>query len=38
MNNQNFSVEIIARALAAAPEDPALLRLRKNIHSTFSGG
>jgi curved DNA-binding protein CbpA len=38
MGNQNFSVEIIARALAATPEDPALLRLRKNIHSTFSGG
>lgn len=37
MNNQHFAIDVIARTLALAPEDTALLRLRKNIHIMFTG-
>jgi curved DNA-binding protein CbpA len=35
LGNQNFAMDVIARALKIAPEDASLLRLRKNIHYTF---
>ena len=38
MNNQHFAIDVIARALALTAEEPSLLRLRKNIHVTFTGG
>jgi len=36
LGNQHFSLDVIARALKAAPEDANLLRLRKNLHTMFT--
>ena len=35
LGNHNFTLDVVARALKANPEDTALLRLRKSTMSTF---
>jgi DnaJ-class molecular chaperone len=35
LGNSNFTLDVLQRALKTSPEDPNLLRLRKNTFSTF---